>query len=72
VLPTLTPATDLGASGVAAYARRQGVTTGTFLEGRGPALTPERVGAAIVELAVDPGHASGGYQITNAGLSPVR
>jgi hypothetical protein len=53
-------------------AQRQGMTTATFLEGRGPALTPERVGAAIVELAVDAGHASGGYQITHAGLSPIR
>jgi NAD(P)-dependent dehydrogenase (short-subunit alcohol dehydrogenase family) len=72
VLPTLTPATELGAAAVAAYARRQGVATATFLEGRGPALTPEQVGRAIVGLAADPGHAPGAYLLSNAGLRPVR
>ena len=34
VLPRLTPATDLGAAAVAAYAERQGVDVGTFMPRR--------------------------------------
>lgn len=34
------------AAGVAAYAARQGVDIPAFLDGRGPALTPEQVRAA--------------------------
>ena len=47
VLPQLTPATDLGAAAVAAYAARQGVDVATFLEGLGPALTPDQAGEAV-------------------------
>jgi NAD(P)-dependent dehydrogenase (short-subunit alcohol dehydrogenase family) len=72
VLPALTPATDLGATAVAAYAKRQGTDVATYLEGRGPALTPEQVGKAIVDLAVDAGRDQGAYLLTPAGLSPVR
>ncbi|MCI2421638.1 SDR family oxidoreductase [Saccharopolyspora sp. K220] len=71
VLPTLTPTTDLGSAAVTAYANRQGVDIATFLEGLGPALTPERVGKAIVELASDPGHDEDAYLLTAAGLTPV-
>src|SRR5260370_6364301 len=38
VLPQLTPETDLGAAGVAAYAARQGVDTPAFLDRVRPAL----------------------------------
>ena len=51
VLPELTPTTGLGSRAVAAYAERLGVDVATFLAGRGPALTPEQVGAAVVDLA---------------------
>ena len=51
VLPELTPTTGLGSRAVAAYAERQGVDVATFLARRGPALTPEQVGAAVVDLA---------------------
>src|SRR6266700_3577617 len=51
VLPQLTPETDLGAAGVAAYAARQGVGIPAFLDRLGPALTPEQVGTAIVDIA---------------------
>lgn len=71
VLPKLTPATDLGATGVAAYAKREGVDIATFLEGLGPTLTPEQVGKTIVDLAIDPGHDQGAYLLTPAGLNPV-
>jgi NAD(P)-dependent dehydrogenase (short-subunit alcohol dehydrogenase family) len=71
VLPNLSPATDLGANGVAAYAARQGVDVATFLEGRGPTLTPDHVGKAIVELATDPSRNHPAYLLTAAGLDPV-
>jgi NAD(P)-dependent dehydrogenase (short-subunit alcohol dehydrogenase family) len=70
VLPQLTPATELGAAGAAAYAARQGVDIATFLKGFGPALTPERAGKAIVDLVADPGDQES-YSLTAAGLSPV-
>ena len=72
VLPQLTPVTALGAVGVAAYAARQGVDTGTYLEGLGPALTPEQAGKAIVGLAADPSRDQDAYLLTAAGLSPVQ
>src|SRR5258708_4927610 len=71
VLPQLTPATELGAAAVAAYAAREGVKVADFLEVRGPALTPEQVGQAIVGLARDPSHDRGAYLLTAAGLAPV-
>jgi len=71
VLPDLTPVTDLGAPAVAAYAARQGVDVATFLAARGPRLTPEQVGRAIVDLAAGPGHDAGAYQLTAAGLTPL-
>src|SRR6266702_6686031 len=71
VLPQLTPATDLGATAVAAYAARQGVDVATALERSGPSLAPEQVGKAIVDLATDPGLDHRAYLLTAAGLSPA-
>ena len=72
VLPQLTPATGLGAAAAAAYAARQGVDIATYLEGLGPALTPEQAGEAITGLAAGPGRDQGAYLLTAAGLSPVQ
>jgi NAD(P)-dependent dehydrogenase (short-subunit alcohol dehydrogenase family) len=71
VLPQLTATTGLGSAAVAAYAARQGVDVATFLEERGPALTPEQVGKSIVDLASDPGYGQDAYLLTAAGLSPI-
>jgi len=71
VLPQLTPATATGSAGVAAYAARAGVDVATFLADRGPALTPEQVGASVTELALRPDHVPGAYLISAEGLSPV-
>jgi NAD(P)-dependent dehydrogenase (short-subunit alcohol dehydrogenase family) len=71
VLPQLTPATDLGYAAVVAYAARQGEDVAGFLAKAGPALTPERVGQSVVELATDPGHAEGAYLLTAAALVPL-
>jgi NAD(P)-dependent dehydrogenase (short-subunit alcohol dehydrogenase family) len=71
VLPQLTPATDLGAPAVAAYAAFEGVDVDTFLKNRGPVLTPEEAGKCIVELATGghPDHLA--YMLSAAGLSPL-
>ncbi len=71
VLPQLTPATGLGAAAVAAYAAREGMDVATFLDSRGPVLTPERAGAEITALAADDGYDKGAYLLTAAGLTPV-
>ena len=66
LLPQLTPATDLGAVYVAAYAARQGGGPAG-----GPPLTPELAGQAITELAADPGYDENAYLLTAAGLGPL-
>jgi NAD(P)-dependent dehydrogenase (short-subunit alcohol dehydrogenase family) len=71
VLPRLTAATELGATAVAAYAEREGVDVTTYRERLGPSLTPELVGAAIAELAADPGHDRAAYLLTGDGLAPA-
>ncbi|HJZ07744.1 MAG TPA: SDR family oxidoreductase, partial [Trebonia sp.] len=68
VLPQLTPATELGAAAVAAYAARQGTDLTAFVAGMGPALTPEQVGKAIVDIVTDPGPRQVAYQLSAAGL----
>jgi NADP-dependent 3-hydroxy acid dehydrogenase YdfG len=72
VLPQLTPETDLGAAGVAAYAARQGVDIPAFLDRLGPALTPEQVGTAIVDIATGAADDRDAYLLTATGLSAVR
>jgi NAD(P)-dependent dehydrogenase (short-subunit alcohol dehydrogenase family) len=71
VLPRLTPATELGAAAVAAYARRDGVDVDTYLEGFGPGLTPEDVAKATVDLVTSAEYTSGAYLLTPVGLTPV-
>jgi hypothetical protein len=70
VLPKLTSATELGATATAAYARRDGLSIGDYLERVGPRLTPEDVGMATVDL-VSADYASGAYLLTPAGLTSV-
>ena len=72
VLPQLTPETDLGAAGVAAYAARQGVDIPAFMDRLGPALTPEQVGTAIIDIVTGPGEDQDSYLLTAAGISPVQ
>jgi NAD(P)-dependent dehydrogenase (short-subunit alcohol dehydrogenase family) len=69
LLPQLTPATDLGALYVAAYAARQG---GPASPADAPPLTPERAGQAVGELAADPSYRENGYLLTAAGLRPLQ
>jgi NAD(P)-dependent dehydrogenase (short-subunit alcohol dehydrogenase family) len=71
VLPQLTPATDLGAPAVAAYAARAGMDLAAYLADLGPVLTPEQVGKEIADLATGSGYHEGAYLLTAAGLRPV-
>ncbi|HEY4852862.1 MAG TPA: SDR family oxidoreductase, partial [Streptosporangiaceae bacterium] len=72
VLPQLTAETDLGAAAVAAYAARQGAGIPAFLDHLGPALTPEQVSTAIVEIATGAADDRDAYLLTATGLSPVQ
>jgi len=71
LLPRLTPATGLGSDAVAAYARRDGLDLGEYLERLGPGLTPEDVGKATVDLVTSAEHAAGPYLLSTAGLAPL-
>jgi NAD(P)-dependent dehydrogenase (short-subunit alcohol dehydrogenase family) len=71
LLPQLTPATDLGATGVAAYAAYEGLDPDAYIERFQPILTPEYVGKAVIDLTHDaePGTAPHvAYLLTGAGL----
>jgi NAD(P)-dependent dehydrogenase (short-subunit alcohol dehydrogenase family) len=71
VLPALTPATELGAKAVAAYAERQGVDVDTFVQSLQPALTPEQVAKSVLEIATGQSREHRSYMLSSAGLSPV-
>jgi hypothetical protein len=71
VLPQLTPATDLGAKAVAAYAERQGVAVDMFVQSSRPALTAEQVGKSVLEIATGERWDHRAYTLTSVGLSPL-
>ena len=71
LLPGLTPATDLGAAAVAAYADREGTTLDAFLERLGPPLTPQQVGAGVLDLATAAAQPDTAYLIGPAGLTAL-
>jgi NAD(P)-dependent dehydrogenase (short-subunit alcohol dehydrogenase family) len=69
LLPRLTPATELGSSAVAAYARRDGLDVDVYLERVDPALEGADVGKATVDLVTSAERAPGAYLLTPAGLT---
>jgi NAD(P)-dependent dehydrogenase (short-subunit alcohol dehydrogenase family) len=71
VLPRLTPATDLGAAAVAAYAERQGVDVASFVQAGGPPLTAEQVGKSVLQIATGESTDDDAYLLTSSGLSPL-
>ena len=71
VLPSLTPATELGAKAVAAYAERQGVDVEEFVQSLPPVLTAEQVGKSVLELATAGQREHRAYMLSSAGLSPL-
>ncbi|HEV7421294.1 MAG TPA: SDR family oxidoreductase [Mycobacterium sp.] len=67
ILPQLTPATDLGAEAVAAYAAAQGVDVDAFVTSMGAVVTPELAARCVVGLAESPGqHVA--YALTGDGI----
>jgi NAD(P)-dependent dehydrogenase (short-subunit alcohol dehydrogenase family) len=72
VLPRMTPLTDLGRPAVQAYAARSGQSEEEYLQQMGDPLTPERAGAAVVELVeADAATIAPGYLLTGAGLQTL-
>jgi NAD(P)-dependent dehydrogenase (short-subunit alcohol dehydrogenase family) len=74
LLPQLTPATALGAVGVAAYAAYEGVEDDTFRQRLDPILTPEQVGRSVVDLYSANGPDDGQrreYLVTGTGLRDI-
>ncbi|BBZ46456.1 SDR family oxidoreductase [Mycobacterium parmense] len=71
VLPRLTPATDLGAEAVAAYAERQGVDVEEFVRASGPALSAQEVGRSVREIAGGDPDGNESYLLTASGLTPL-
>jgi NAD(P)-dependent dehydrogenase (short-subunit alcohol dehydrogenase family) len=69
LLPRLTPAGGVGASGAAAYAARGGTDLDTFLSGLGPILTAEQVASAVVELVES--DRTGAFLLGPDGLAPA-
>jgi NAD(P)-dependent dehydrogenase (short-subunit alcohol dehydrogenase family) len=71
VLPQLTPATDLGAAAVAAYAAREGLSVAEFSATRGPALTLDVAGASVARLVIEPELDQAAYLLTADGLKAL-
>ncbi len=71
LLPQLTPATQLGAAAVAAYAAREGLEVAAYLDRAGAAVRTEQAGQAVLDLAAAGGPGPGAYLLTAAGLTPA-
>jgi hypothetical protein len=71
VLPQLTPATDLGAAAVAAYASRAGLDTAAYVQQFEPVVTAEVAGRSVLELATSDSPDPGAFLLTGRGLTPV-
>jgi NADP-dependent 3-hydroxy acid dehydrogenase YdfG len=68
VLPQLTPATNLGAAGVAAYAERTGLHPATFVDQLGGVLTTEHFAKAVTDIVTDTSYAADAYLLTATDL----
>ena len=71
ILPMLTPATDLGAAGVAAYAQRAGISVEAFQDRLAPVLTPEHLAKTIGDVVSDDSYSDAAYLLTGTELSPL-
>jgi NAD(P)-dependent dehydrogenase (short-subunit alcohol dehydrogenase family) len=72
VMPRMTPLGDVGKRGVRAYAARSGQTEQEYLKQLGEPLSPEKAGAALVDLIrADPATTAPGYLLTAAGLQEL-
>jgi NAD(P)-dependent dehydrogenase (short-subunit alcohol dehydrogenase family) len=70
LMPGMSPAGGVGATGVAGYAARQGVDPDALVATMAPILTAEQVGEAVLKLVADPDPAPE-YQLGAAGVRPV-
>jgi NAD(P)-dependent dehydrogenase (short-subunit alcohol dehydrogenase family) len=72
VLPRMTPAGEVGRSGIRAYAARDGLTEPGYLAKLGDPLTAETAGSALADLVrADPATVAPGYLLTAAGLQKL-
>jgi NAD(P)-dependent dehydrogenase (short-subunit alcohol dehydrogenase family) len=72
VLPRMTPAGEVGRSGIRAYAARDGLTEPEYLAKLGDPLTAETAGSALADLVrADPATVAPGYLLTAAGLQKL-
>jgi NAD(P)-dependent dehydrogenase (short-subunit alcohol dehydrogenase family) len=72
VLPQITPLTDLGRPAVQAYAARSGQSEEEYIEQFGETLTPEAVGAALLELVrADAAIVAPAYRLTSSGMEKL-
>jgi NAD(P)-dependent dehydrogenase (short-subunit alcohol dehydrogenase family) len=72
VLPRMTPAGEVGKSGIRAYAARDGLTEPEYLAKLGDPLTAETAGSALADLVrADPATVAAGYLLTAAGLQKL-
>jgi NAD(P)-dependent dehydrogenase (short-subunit alcohol dehydrogenase family) len=72
VLPRMTPAGEVGRSGIRAYAARDGQTEQEYLARLGDPLTAEAAGSAVADLlGLDPDAVAPGYLLTAAGLQKL-
>jgi NAD(P)-dependent dehydrogenase (short-subunit alcohol dehydrogenase family) len=71
VLPTLTPATELGRLSTGAYAADFGMTEQQFMQQMGKPLTSEMAGNAFVSLASGGTQPKGAYILGSGGLTSL-
>jgi NADP-dependent 3-hydroxy acid dehydrogenase YdfG len=72
VLPRMTPAGEVGRSGIRAYASRDGLTEQDYLAKLGDPLTAEVAGTAVADLVrLDPDAVAPGYLLTATGLKKL-
>ncbi|HXA31660.1 MAG TPA: SDR family oxidoreductase [Acidimicrobiales bacterium] len=71
ILPQITPATQLGAPFVEAYAKYAGLSREAYLAQFGETLTPEQVAESVLDLIADDGYGAPSYVLTASGLSPI-
>jgi len=72
VLPRFSPQTGVGRPAVQAYAARAGKSEEDFLQQKGPLVSPEIAGTALVELVqADAASVAPAYLLTGAGLQKL-
>ena len=71
ILPQLTPATNLGAAQVEAYAERAGLHPALVIDELGGMLTTELVAKTVAVIVSDDAYSADAYVLTAAGLDPL-